>query len=190
MKTCTCLIKSRGVSALIAVLVTAVTVLGGTAFAAAPTSASVLPVAYGVPNGHLGSNFVDGRIRPPGISSGAATEARGSSSTPTVCGGAGTHWHRQPFTSGPAGGVVSGTRPSTRGCISTGSEHTMGTGISHDCTFTCGTRWPVSAQTRWSSARTALLPGTTAASPIAPRCSATVCLVGTGTPAPTDLPGT
>lgn len=66
MKTCICVLKSRAVSALIAVLVTAVTVLGGTAFAAAPASASVLPVVYGVPNGHLGSNFVDGRIRPTG----------------------------------------------------------------------------------------------------------------------------
>ena len=31
-----------------------------------PASASSVPVAYGVPYGHTGSNFVHGKIRPTG----------------------------------------------------------------------------------------------------------------------------
>ena len=33
---------------------------------AAPASAARLPVAYGVPDGHSGSNFVHGKVRPTG----------------------------------------------------------------------------------------------------------------------------
>jgi hypothetical protein len=36
------------------------------AAASAVTAAARLPVAYGVPFGHVGSNFVDGKIRPKG----------------------------------------------------------------------------------------------------------------------------
>lgn len=37
-----------------------------TGLAAVPASASSAPVAYGVPYGHSGSNFVHGKIRPTG----------------------------------------------------------------------------------------------------------------------------
>jgi hypothetical protein len=63
------LVKAR----LVAALVTSVAVLAGIGLSSVPASASVpesassLPVVYGVPFGHTGSNFVHGRVRPTGL---------------------------------------------------------------------------------------------------------------------------
>jgi len=51
---------------LIAALTVTVAILAVTGMTFAPVSASSLPVAYGVPHGHTGTNFVDGKIRPTG----------------------------------------------------------------------------------------------------------------------------
>jgi len=50
----------------VAVLTAAVAVLAGIGLVFVTASASSLPVAYGVPYGHAGSNFVDGKVRPTG----------------------------------------------------------------------------------------------------------------------------
>jgi hypothetical protein len=56
-----------GVKAGIAgVLLAAVVILAGIGLTSVTASASRLPVAYGVPYGHAGSNFVHGQVRPVG----------------------------------------------------------------------------------------------------------------------------
>src|SRR6266446_6025471 len=44
----------------------AVAVLAGIGLASVTASASSLPMAYGVPYGHAGSNFLHGEVRPTG----------------------------------------------------------------------------------------------------------------------------
>jgi len=59
---------SRRIMRMFAVLLAAlIAVLGVTTLAAGAALASSPTVAYGVPNGHSGSNFVHGRVRPLGL---------------------------------------------------------------------------------------------------------------------------
>lgn len=52
--------------AVVAAIGTAV-LLASTAPVSSAASAAAVPVVYGVPYGHTGSNFVDGRVRPTGM---------------------------------------------------------------------------------------------------------------------------
>src|ERR1039458_9045373 len=51
---------------IIAVVTIAGAIIAGTAMTSVTVSASSVPVAYGVPYGHTGTNFLQGKVRPAG----------------------------------------------------------------------------------------------------------------------------